>query len=411
MAQSMVQGSVRSMVPRPEAPSAKKRVPRPSRCSGRSDAGRAAAKRDVASAALGRQSVNFASTLDEEVAAGAGGTIPVNFSVHYVAGFGDVLKLVGSLPVTGEWDVTAAPEMHWDEGHFWRAAIEVPRGAELEYKLVHVSPGSGAARWEEEGNHHFAVAPLEAAAEAPVCGLAVQTAWNNWHPDFIDPVTEPIAAAPLTVAAPVAAPLAAPSAFTVADFFSSRSSSPAAEAPLATASAEEAAPAPSSALAAPPQLLEDEVLASAPQEDEEELSPEEPTAAAKLEVTKSKRPFIRMGRSATLAAMGMAAAGVAVTALGDAALLDVAVSGALLAGAAAFMPGSASSKALKAKGAAGPAIAALAAGMDLVDSLNSMTRAASATEEVEAAADSEEELSEQPEGEAEETQQESDVIA
>lgn len=58
-----------------------------------------------------------------------------------------------------------------------------------------------------------------------------------------------------------------------------------------------------------------------------------------------------MGRSATLAAMGMAAAGVAVTALGDAALLDVAVSGALLAGAAAFMPGSASSKALKAKGA------------------------------------------------------------
>ena len=49
--------------------------------------------------------------------------------------------------------------------------------------------------------------------------------------------------------------------------------------------------------------------------------------------------------------MGVAAAGVAVTALGDAALLDVAVSGALLAGAAAFMPGSATSKALQSKGA------------------------------------------------------------
>ena len=49
--------------------------------------------------------------------------------------------------------------------------------------------------------------------------------------------------------------------------------------------------------------------------------------------------------------MGVAAAGVAVTALGDAALLDVAVSGALLAGAAACMPGTASSKALKHKGA------------------------------------------------------------
>ena len=59
---------------------------------------------------------------------------------------------------------------------------------------------------------------------------------------------------------------------------------------------------------------------------------------------------LQMGRSATLAAMGMAAAGVAVSALGDAALLDVAVSGALLAGAAAFMPGSASSAVLKDKG-------------------------------------------------------------
>lgn len=40
----------------------------------------------------------------------------------------------------------------------WRTAIEVPRGSELEYKLVHVSPGS--ARWEEANNHHFVVAPL-----------------------------------------------------------------------------------------------------------------------------------------------------------------------------------------------------------------------------------------------------------
>jgi hypothetical protein len=29
------------------------------------------------------------------------------------AGFGDSLKLVGSLPETGEWDVAAAPEMRW----------------------------------------------------------------------------------------------------------------------------------------------------------------------------------------------------------------------------------------------------------------------------------------------------------
>ena len=29
------------------------------------------------------------------------------------AGFGDSLKLVGSLPETGAWDVAAAPEMSW----------------------------------------------------------------------------------------------------------------------------------------------------------------------------------------------------------------------------------------------------------------------------------------------------------
>ena len=32
------------------------------------------------------------------------------------AGFGDSLKLVGSLPETGQWDVTAAPEMSWCVG-------------------------------------------------------------------------------------------------------------------------------------------------------------------------------------------------------------------------------------------------------------------------------------------------------
>jgi len=41
----------------------------------------------------------------------------------------------------------------------------------------------------------------------------------------------------------------------------------------------------------------------------------------------------------------------AVSALGDAALLDAVITGALLAGASAFMPGTASSEALKAKGA------------------------------------------------------------
>ena len=34
-------------------------------------------------------------------------------AIHLQAGFGDSLKLVGSLPETGKWDVAAAPEMSW----------------------------------------------------------------------------------------------------------------------------------------------------------------------------------------------------------------------------------------------------------------------------------------------------------
>ena len=56
-----------------------------------------------------------------------------------------------------------------NEGDVWRAAIEVPVGAELEYKLVHVSAAAAPPRWEEAANHSIKAAldVREELAETP----------------------------------------------------------------------------------------------------------------------------------------------------------------------------------------------------------------------------------------------------
>ncbi len=57
----------------------------------------------------------------------------------------------------------------------WRTAIEVPVGAELEYKLVHLPAAAEAPRWEEAENHTFKTT-LEARAAAPWCLCAFHDA-------------------------------------------------------------------------------------------------------------------------------------------------------------------------------------------------------------------------------------------
>ena len=52
-----------------------------------------------------------------------------------------------------------------NEGDVWRTAIEVPVGAELEYKLVHVPATAAPLRWEDGDNHSIKV-DLEARAAA-----------------------------------------------------------------------------------------------------------------------------------------------------------------------------------------------------------------------------------------------------
>lgn len=58
--------------------------------------------------------------------------------------------MVGSHPVLGEWDVAAAPDMTWTDGHMWVSDLDVPDGADFEFKIVHLT--YGGASWEPSAN-------------------------------------------------------------------------------------------------------------------------------------------------------------------------------------------------------------------------------------------------------------------
>lgn len=61
----------------------------------------------------------------------------------------------------------------------WRAAIEVPVGAELEYKLVHVPATAAPPRWEDGENHTIKV-DLEASCRFNL----VHTTYRLKHSPF-----------------------------------------------------------------------------------------------------------------------------------------------------------------------------------------------------------------------------------
>lgn len=54
--------------------------------------------------------------------------------------FAQEVLLVGSLPQLGGWGLEGAVRLTWGEGHAWTATVELPAGAELEYKFVVTDP-------------------------------------------------------------------------------------------------------------------------------------------------------------------------------------------------------------------------------------------------------------------------------
>lgn len=44
--------------------------------------------------------------------------------------------LVGSADALGGWELSRAPHMTWSEGDLWSATVELPAGANIEYKFA-----------------------------------------------------------------------------------------------------------------------------------------------------------------------------------------------------------------------------------------------------------------------------------
>lgn len=81
--------------------------------------------------------------------------------------FGDAVRVVGNHESVGAWDAWAAPQLRWSDGDVWVAAVPIPEGTQLEYKLVWERSG-GYLEWENTPNRTMQV---EAAGEAQPTAL------------------------------------------------------------------------------------------------------------------------------------------------------------------------------------------------------------------------------------------------
>lgn len=58
----------------------------------------------------------------------------MKFCLKYRTSWGQSVKIIGSHPMLGSWDVNKALQLQWTEGDRWVATIELPAGAVYEYK-------------------------------------------------------------------------------------------------------------------------------------------------------------------------------------------------------------------------------------------------------------------------------------
>ena len=49
--------------------------------------------------------------------------------------FGESHKVVGGHPCLGDWDVSNAPQMQWNDGNVWTLDVQLPEGSDIEFKV------------------------------------------------------------------------------------------------------------------------------------------------------------------------------------------------------------------------------------------------------------------------------------
>ncbi|GAW27297.1 putative starch binding domain-containing protein [Rosellinia necatrix] len=88
-------------------------------------------------------------------------SVTVTFNEIVTTTYGQTIKVVGSIPELGGWDVSAAPalsaERYTDASHLWTGAVRLAPGVSFQYKFVNVAASGGGVTWESDPNRAFAV--------------------------------------------------------------------------------------------------------------------------------------------------------------------------------------------------------------------------------------------------------------
>ncbi|GIL89331.1 hypothetical protein Vretimale_18659 [Volvox reticuliferus] len=100
--------------------------------------------------------------------------VQVKFCLKYRTSYGQSVKIIGSHPKLGSWDINKALVLNWTEGDRWVATVELPAGAVYEYKYVLVDHDSRTTlAWQGGGNSVLALGDQDEQ------GVEVQDNWGN----------------------------------------------------------------------------------------------------------------------------------------------------------------------------------------------------------------------------------------
>ncbi|QDZ20280.1 starch-binding protein [Chloropicon primus] len=105
----------------------------------------------------------------------------VKFQVQYRTEMGQTVRVVGSSPELGAWDVAKAPQLKWQSSDgLWACDVSLPCGQIYEYKYV-VCNGDGVAlQWQQGNNALLAVGIRDALAIASSGGEVSLEVLDRW---------------------------------------------------------------------------------------------------------------------------------------------------------------------------------------------------------------------------------------
>ena len=110
----------------------------------------------------------------------------VKFQVRYKTELGEQVRVVGSSPELGAWDIAKAPQLKWQAGErdgIWACDVSLPCGQIYEYKYVLCNEHGVALQWQQGNNALLAVGIRDALAMNNTAGgemvLEVLDRWSG----------------------------------------------------------------------------------------------------------------------------------------------------------------------------------------------------------------------------------------